>query len=100
MVSIESRVEKTASGLAFSGVIDHQSVPALIKSLPVSGSAEMELDISAASKVDSAGLAMLIHWGNEHLQSGEKIKLRGASQQVRQLIEILGLESMFQLLDI
>lgn len=94
-----ARVEKTDAGLAFFGVLDHQTVPALINQMPESRrSADVELDISASSKIDSAGLAMLIDWGNRHLQAGEKIRLRGASLKVRQLIEIMSLDTFFELL--
>jgi ABC-type transporter Mla MlaB component len=93
-----SRVEKTETGLAFFGVIDSQSVPGLLKAMPESGSPEMELDLSAATRVDSAGLAFLIHWGNRNLATDQKIKLRGASVQVLRLIDIMRLKSVFELL--
>ena len=92
-----SRVEKTETGLAFFGVIDSQSIPALLKAMPESGSPEMELDLSAATRVDSAGLAFLIHWGNRNLATDQKIKLRGASVQVLRLIDIMRLKSVFEL---
>ncbi len=92
-----SRVEKTETGLAFFGVIDFQSVPALLEAVPESASSEMELDLSAATRVDSAGLAFLIHWGNRNLATDQKIKLRGASVQVLQLINIMRLKSVFEL---
>ena len=93
-----SRVEKTELGLAFSGVLDCQTVPALMKQMPAPHSPRFELDISASDKIDSAGLAMLIDWSNRHLPSGEKIRLRGASLKVCQLIEIMGLNEFFELL--
>ena len=93
-----AQVEKTAAGLAFVGVLDCQTVPALIGQLPAPQSSEFELDVSASSKIDSAGLAMLIDWGNRHLQADEKIRLRGASLKVRQLIDIMGLDDFFELL--
>ena len=67
-----SRVEKTETGLAFFGVIDSQSVPALLEAMPDSASPEMELDLSGATRVDSAGLAFLIHWGNRNLATDQK----------------------------
>ena len=92
-----SRVEKTETGLAFFGVIDSQSVPALLEAMPDSASPEMELDLSGATRVDSAGLAFLIHWGNRNLATDQKIRLRGASVQVLQLINIMRLKSVFEL---
>ena len=93
------RVEVTQSGLAFFGIIDFQTIPALLKVMPDSSLPEPELDLSAASKVDSAGLAFLIHWGNECLAPDQKVPLRGASPQVRQLIDILHLQAVFEIRD-
>ncbi len=93
-----ARVEKTEAGLALIGMVDCQTVPALVKQMPGSLSREFELDVSASSKIDSAGLAMLIDWGNRHLQPDEKIRLRGASLKVRQLIDIMHLGDFFELL--
>ena len=97
-----SRVEKTPSGLAFYGVIDHQTIPVLIRQIPEmkpaeTGDTHAELDLSSAGKIDSAGLAFLIYWGNQHLKPEQKIILRGASQQVRKLINIMRLGKMFEL---
>ena len=94
----EARVEKTETGLAFIGVLDCQTVPALLTQLPAPPSPAFELDVSASSKIDSAGLAMLLDWGNRHLPDGEKIRLRGASLKVRQLIDIMRLGDFFKLL--
>ena len=94
-----TRVEKTATGMAFFGSLDHQTVPRLIKQMPeFRYDGEVELDISASRKIDSAGLAMLIDWGNHHLPPGEKIRLRGASLKVRELIDIMHLKPFFELL--
>lgn len=93
-----TRVEKTETGLAFFGVIDFQSIPALLKAMPETNPAETVLDISEASKIDSAGLAFLIHWGNRNLAPDQRIRLRGASSQARQLIDIMRLKSVFELL--
>ena len=97
--AVETRVERSSSGLAFYGEIDHQSVPRLMQAMPETPSVGCELDLSAARRIDSAGLAMLIDWGNRTLRDEQKIRIRGASAQTRQLIEILRLGAMFELLD-
>ena len=98
-MSTPSRVEKTPSGLAFFGDIDHQSIPGLMQRLPAVDASSVEFDLSACDKIDSAGLAFMIDWGNRHLSSEQKISLRGVSPQLRRLIEIMGLESVFALSD-
>ena len=98
MSSAPSRVEKTESGLAFFGVIDYQSVPRLLQDIPQCSANETLLDLREVGKIDSAGLAFLLDWGNRNLAPDETIKLRGASEQARQLINILHLNSVFELL--
>jgi len=92
-----SRVEKTPGGLAFFGDIDHQSVPGLMEDMPESSTSVTELDVSEAEKIDSAGLAFLIDWGNRNLQAGQKIVLRGANEQLQQMIDIMRLGDLFEL---
>ena len=94
-----SRVEKTQAGLAFFGDIDHQSIPGLMQGLPTLDASSVEFDLSACDKIDSAGLAFMIDWGNRHLASEQKISVRGVSPQLQRLIEIMGLEAMFVLSD-
>ncbi len=94
-----SRVEKTETGLAFYGVIDFQTVPTLIEAMPETSALETDLDLRAASKIDSAGLAFLINWGNQNLAPDQKIALYGASDQVRQLIDIMHLQAVFEICD-
>lgn len=95
---ILSRVEKTETSLVFSGVIDFRSVPALLAQMPESSPAETVLDLSKTRKIDSAGLAFLINWGNQNLASDQKIRLRGANAKARKLIDIMRLKSVFELL--
>ncbi len=87
----------TDSGLALSGIIDHQSIPGLISKLPDSSDIAPSVDLSRVDKIDSAGFAFLIHWGNQHIEDGQKLKLTGVNEQARQLISIMGLETVFDL---
>ncbi|MEE9448353.1 MAG: STAS domain-containing protein [Arenicellales bacterium] len=92
-------VELSDSGLSFSGVMNHQSVPKLIAHLPKYEHNPAVLDISQVSKIDSAGLAFLIDWGNQNLSDNNPISLRGASKQAQQMINIMGLDGVFELLN-
>jgi anti-anti-sigma factor len=96
-MATSSRVEKTSTGLAFFGDIDHQSIPELMQHMPAFNASSTLLDLSASGKIDSAGLAFMMDWGNRHLSPGQKISVRGASPQLQQLIQIMRLESVFEL---
>ena len=92
------RIQATEAGMAIVGTLDHRTVPGLITQMPAPGADAFEIDLRETGKVDSAGLAMLIDWGNRHLQAEQKIRLRGASLKVRQLIAIMHLDGFFELL--
>lgn len=88
-------VRSIATGLAFEGVIDHQSIPGLLAGMPEVSVDKPILDLSAVSRIDSAGLAFLIHWGERLAQPTQKILLTGVSAQARQLIDTMKLDSVF-----
>jgi len=77
-------------------VIDHQTIPALIQALPQVEMAQPILDLTAVSRIDSAGLAFLIDWGRQYYSTGQKILLTGASKQAQQLIDTMKLETIFE----
>lgn len=95
--SKDAHAKLTDSGLALSGIIDHQSIPSLMNGLPALDKSKPIIDLTEVSKIDSAGLAFLIHWGNTHLPNGDKVQLKGVSEQAKQLIEILELGSVFEI---
>ena len=88
-------VRSIATGLAFEGVIDHQSIPGLLARMPEISIDKPTLDLSAVSRIDSAGLAFLIHWSARLALPTQKILLTGVSAQARQLIDTMKLDSVF-----
>ncbi len=91
-----ARVKLNDSGFELEGIIDHQTIPDLIENMPQIESKSPLLDISAVTRIDSAGLAFLIDWGKKHLAEGQKIRLSGVSKQVQQLIETMKLDDLFE----
>lgn len=91
-----STVKASDHGLVFEGVIDHQTIPNLLENMPDVKSKQPTLDLTKVSKIDSAGLAFLIHLGNTQFSTAEKLSLTGLSSQAKQLIDIMGLETVFE----
>lgn len=91
-----ARVKINATGFSLEGIVNHQTIPNLIEKLPQVESESPVLDISAVTRIDSAGLAFLIDWGKKHLPEGQKVLLSGTSQQTRQLIETMKLDALFE----
>lgn len=91
-----ARAKLNATGFSLEGIVDHQTIPDLIANFPQTESESPVLDISAVTRIDSAGLAFLIDWGKKNLAAGQKITLSGTSEQARQLIDTMKLDALFE----
>ncbi len=92
------RVEANEAGLAFEGALDRRSVPKLLRTVERIEVKSSHIDLSRVSSIDSAGLAFLVYWGNQHGGRARKIRLQGASDQAKKLISIMGLNTVFELI--
>ncbi len=92
----KASVKLTPTGLKFEGVINHQTIPALMEQSLKTELSEPVLDLAGVSRIDSAGLAFLLNWGRNNLSKESKIMLSGTSEQAQQLIETMKLDSIFE----
>lgn len=59
---------------------------------------ESGVDVSAVTKIDSAGVAFLVKWTKACLLTQQKpLEIFGVSPQLRQLIELYGVSELFTL---
>lgn len=63
------------------------------------GAKRLVVDVSETSFVDSSGLAALVHMRNDAKDRGLPMLLRGPTQQLRRVLEIAGLASVFGVTD-
>ena len=90
-------IETVAPGrLAVRGELDFDTAPAaLTRGLALLGSAaECEIDLSALSSGDSAGLAVLIEWLASARRRGAKLRYTGVPAQMRAIARISDLEDL------
>jgi phospholipid transport system transporter-binding protein len=90
-------IEAVAPGrLAVRGELDFDTAPAaLTRGLALLGSAaECEIDLSALSSGDSAGLAVLIEWLASARRRGAKLRYTGVPAQMRAIARISDLEDL------
>jgi phospholipid transport system transporter-binding protein len=90
-------IEAIAPGrLAVRGELDFDTAPAaLTRGLALLGSAaECEIDLSALSSGDSAGLAVLIEWLASTRRRGAKLRYTGVPAQMRAIARISDLEDL------
>jgi phospholipid transport system transporter-binding protein len=90
-------IESPAPGhLAVRGELDFDTAPAaLARGLALIGDArECEVDLSALSSGDSAGLAVLIEWLASARRRGTRLRYTGVPAQMRAISRISDLEEL------
>lgn len=80
--------------LALSGALDRDSLMALWDDRHTVLAGITRLDLSALQRVDSTGLAMLVHLQNEPLQPGRRLALIGATDRLQTLIALYNLRDV------
>lgn len=61
------------------------------------GSGPVELDLSAVTRVDSAGLALLLELAREAREAKRELRCTRAPEQLRKLAEFFGLTAVLSL---
>lgn len=94
----EPVLEQEGASLKLSGPITLSTVTALmargravLEQLPP----EATLDLSGATRVDSAGVAMLIAFWRQREQRGHHLAFTGIPDDLRPLLQMYDLESVF-----
>lgn len=88
-------VELRDGGLAVSGPVTLQTVQGLVArgdSLVSQGAARV--DLAGVQEVDSAVLAMLLHWTRAARSAGRDLAVTGVPASVRSLARLYDLESL------
>ncbi|HWU69316.1 MAG TPA: STAS domain-containing protein [Stenotrophobium sp.] len=81
--------------MKLNGELRFATVPAALKQAET-GVGEV-LDLSAVSRADSAGIALLLELQRRAQAQGRTLRIDGASQQLRGLVRFFGLENILQL---
>ena len=63
----------------------------------VAGQGPLELDLSAVTRVDSAGLALLLELARDARAAGRELRCSHAPEQLRRLAEFFGLTQVLAL---
>ncbi|KLV06376.1 MULTISPECIES: lipid asymmetry maintenance protein MlaB [Photobacterium] len=93
---IEWRVQENGY-YCLSGALERDTVPAFWQRrqewMPRDGS--VTIDLKAVSRVDSAGMVMLLHVNQVLSQKGTELKLLNVPEQLMTLLRLSHVESMF-----
>jgi len=98
-VELDGRIsiDRLPGGWTVAGELDASTSPSLaaaFSQLPA-GSGQVDVDLGAVTFIDSSGLRILIALSDRATAEGRKVVVSGASNPVRRLLEITGLDSMF-----
>ena len=90
-------IDRLPGGWTVAGELDASTSPSLAAAfaeLPA-GSGQVDVDLGDVTFIDSSGLRILIALSDRATAEGRKVVVSGASNPVRRLLEITGLDSMF-----
>jgi phospholipid transport system transporter-binding protein len=80
-----------------SGPLTFATVPDLVslsRQWRGTGTTEVELDLSAVPRADSAGLALLLEWLSHARADGIQLRFSGIPDQLAELVQANGLEDL------
>lgn len=87
-------------GAALAGELSFAQVPALLARAHdeiVAGTGPVELDLAGVTRVDSAGLALLLELARAARARGRELRCIHAPEQLRRLADFFGLTPMLAL---
>ncbi len=98
-VELDGRIsiDRLPSGWTVAGELDASTAPSLsdaFAELPDT-TAQVDIDLAGVTFIDSSGLRVLIALNDRVTSEGGRVVVSSASNTVRRLLEITGLESTF-----
>ena len=96
------RIEVKADGsISVSGELNHQTVPSLLKQsgeLLFRGDGnpggDIAIDLSAVSRADSAGVALLIEWLRQAKRNNKTIRFSNMPEQMHEIATVSGVDKL------
>lgn len=85
-----------AGQYSLSGVLDRHTVPAFWRKRNewIPDNKQVSLDLAGLSRVDSAGMVMLLHLCQQFERSGDHITLHNVPEQLKTLFRLSHIESI------
>ncbi|OZB06932.1 MAG: hypothetical protein B7X54_00340 [Idiomarina sp. 34-48-12] len=85
--------------IALSGELDRMTVPSLWKQRKswLHGEQVLTLNLAGVTKVDSAGVAMLLETKRAILADERELVITNANQQLHAMVQVSGVEALLQL---
>lgn len=96
MTDVELKAGDGQGRFALHGSLNADSVPALWQQAggAFQGARELDIDLSAVERADSAGLALLVEWTRQARQNGQRIRFLNLPEQLLAIARVSGLDTM------
>ena len=93
---IASLNKKDGGSYGLSGELTFDTVNALYQRSDelFAASGNIEVDLNGVSRVDSAGLVLLVEWARRATRNNERLRFSGMSDQLKTMIRINGLQKI------
>lgn len=84
------------AGWVLSGELDFDTVPALLqrRGVQMKAGQNLTIDLSEVTRVDSAGLALMIEWLRESERKGLEMTFTHVPEQLLSIARVCGLEDI------
>ncbi|MGI9317593.1 MAG: STAS domain-containing protein [bacterium] len=86
----------TDTGIALAGRLTVDTVTGVYNQTPEFSLERIEVDLSGIVEMDSAGLALLVHWKQHAGQKQCELQLSNPPEQVKTMVRISDLEALFE----
>ncbi len=86
--------QQQETSLHLSGKLDHETLLPLWEQRNKVMQGISSLDVSGLGRVDSAGLALLVHLQNIATQAGQQLTFHGVSDKLQSLITLYNLQQI------
>jgi phospholipid transport system transporter-binding protein len=94
----DSQLIPQDDGFKLEGDLSFATVPALMNaSKGFFRSGEVDVDLTAVHRADSAGVALLVHWQREAKRHGGSICFHNAPEQMLAIAKVSGVDELLSL---
>jgi phospholipid transport system transporter-binding protein len=94
-MSTDVGLKPAPGGYRLEGQLTFDTVAALYGNGPeIPAAGDLAIDLGSVSRVDSAGLALLIHWAGRCEGRGSRLLLTGVTGQLRSMMAITDVDGL------
>jgi len=91
-----TEMTRAGSNISLQGRLTVDTVSGLYNQAPTLGQGDFKVNLSGVEEMDSAGLALLVHWQQQSVKQDSRLYLVDPPEQVSTMIRISNLEALLE----